>query len=137
MPVTNVLMDTDSPRGSKLDPEMQDEIAALGPGLEDGEVTEDAIAVGAVTRDKIGPGAVGSTQLDNGAVQEAHMAPASVNSAAIKDDALLGRHAGQGIVSAVDADGEYIESKNWHGTYAEYSAIVDKDPHITYYVAVP
>ena len=57
MAVTNVLMDTAAPRGSKLDPEVQDEIKALGPGLEDGEVTEDALAFHAVTRDKINPGA--------------------------------------------------------------------------------
>ena len=137
MAVTNVLMDTAAPRGSKLDPEVQDEIKALGPGLEDGEVTEDALGFQSVSRDKLKPGAVGSAQLDTQAVQEANMAPLSVGSTAIKDDSLLGRHAGAGIVSAVDAAGEYIESKDWYGTYAEYTAIVDPDPNITYYVKKP
>ena len=137
MAVTNVLMDTAAPRGSKLDPEVQDEVKALGPGLEDGEVTEDAIGAQAVSRAKIKPGAVGSTELDNAAVTEANMAPLSVGSAQVKDDALLGRHAGPGIVSAVDAAGNYIESKDWVGTYAEYAALVDPDPNLTYYVKVP
>ena len=86
MAVTNVLMDTAAPRGSKLDPEVQDEIKALGPGREDGEVTEDALGFQAVSRDKIAPGAVGSAQIDEQAVQEANMAPLSVGSTAIKDD---------------------------------------------------
>lgn len=137
MAVTNVLMDTAAPRGSKLDPEVQDEIKALGPGLEDGEVTEDALGFQSVSRDKLQPGAVGSAQLDEQAVQEANMAPLSVGSTAIKDDSLLGRHAGAGIVSAVDPAGNYIESKDWYGTYAEYTAIVSPDPNITYYVKKP
>ena len=137
MAVTNVLMDTAAARGSKLDPEVQDEIKALGPGLEDGEVTEDTLALGAVTRDKIGSGAVGTAQIGAGQVTEANMAPLAVGSAQVKDDSLLGRHAGPGIVSAVDPDGEYIESKDWFGSYAEYTALVDPDPNITYFVAKP
>jgi len=137
MAVTNVLMDTSALRGSKFDPEVQDEIKALGPGLEDGEVTEDALGFQVVSTDKIAPGAVGSPQLGAGAVAEANMGANSVGSGAIKDDSLLGRHAGPGIVAAVDAAGNYIESKDAFLTYAEYTALVDPDPNITYYVERP
>ena len=134
MAIVAVLMDTNAPPGSKLDPEMVAEIEKLAPGLEVGEVGEVEIADDAVTRPKIRAGAVGTAEIGEGEVKPPNIKAGAVGTAALADNAVTAAKAGAGVVTAVDAAGNAIESLEWHGTAAQLAQITTRDPNTTYYV---
>ncbi|AGT12939.1 hypothetical protein KAYACHO_35 [Mycobacterium phage KayaCho] len=134
MAIVNVLMDTAAERGSKFDDETRAEIEFLSPDLEAGQVGEVELAAQAVSRAKIKLGAVDSPQIAENGVQAVNVAPLAVGTAALQPDSVTGEKAGPGVVSAVDASGAYIESKEWHGTAAEFQQIAQPDPNTNYYV---
>ncbi|QWY84384.1 hypothetical protein SEA_KNOCKER_42 [Mycobacterium phage Knocker] len=136
MAIVAVLMDTSAEPGSKLDPDMIAEIQKLAPGLEVGEVGELELANNAVTREKIDEGAVGSAEIGEGEVKPPNIEAGAVGENALADNAVTGAKAGAGVVTAVDAAGNFIESKEWHGTAAAFAqiAVNDRDPNTTYYV---
>lgn len=134
MAIIAVLMDTNAEPGQKLDPELIAEIQKLAPGLEVGEVGELELADGAVTRAKLREGAVGSPQIGEGEVKPPNIEAGAVGTNALADNGVTGAKAGPGVVTAVDAAGNFIESKEWHGTAAAFDQIAQRDPNTTYYV---
>ncbi|WAB10715.1 hypothetical protein SEA_TOOJ_41 [Mycobacterium phage Tooj] len=135
MAVTAVLFETSGTRGNRLDPDVRDEIEALAPGLETGEVTTDKIANNAVTREKIDAGAVGSVELDDDAVKAQHIDDGAVGTPALAAGSVTSEKTGIGVVTAEDASGNPVEVKQVYMSVAQYNALATKDPNTDYYLS--
>lgn len=134
MPITAVLFNTGGAPGSKLDPEMADEVRYLAPGLEPEEVGEVELAEHAVTRPKIRPGAVGTVQLAEDAVNTANIAAGAVDTAALAPEAVTADKAGQGVVTSYDVNGNPVVSRQVYLSAAEYAGLETPDPNTYYYI---
>lgn len=139
MATTAVLFDTSAPSGSKLDPAVAAEVAAVAPGnLEPGEVDTLHLNDGAVTTAKLAPGAVTSTKIATGGVEAVNIAAGAVGSAAVAAGAVTAEKTGIGVVTAYDSAGNPVSRKEVEMTAAAYAALVTAgtvDPNTRYFVS--
>lgn len=137
MAKTAVAFDTSADPGERLDPAVRAEIDQLAPSTVDaGDIHESHLATDSVSTLKIKAGAVTHPKIALDAVESDNIKAGAVGTPELADNAVTAAKAGTGVVTAVDAAGNAIESREWHGSTAEYDMIDpgDLDPNTTYYI---
>lgn len=131
-----IAFDPEADEGERLSPEVRTEIAFVAPSaVLNGSITTAKLADDAVNQDKIAPGAVGSVEIATGGVAAENMGAESVTTTALAADAVTPVKCGTGVVTAADASGNDLETREVYLTAVQYAAISSPDPNTTYYIS--
>jgi hypothetical protein len=130
-----IAYDPSQPVGSRLAPEVREEIAAVAPSaVADGSISTVKLADGAVTTTKLGVGAVASPRIGTNEVKAANLDTGAVSTVKLADGAVTPVKAGTGIVTAVDTSGTPVQQREVTLTAAAYALIATPDPNTRYYI---
>jgi hypothetical protein len=130
-----ITYDPSQPAGSRLAPEVVEEIVLVAPStVAPGSITEPKMADNAIQRRAIADDAVGTDEIGAKEVKTANIDDGAVGGTQIADGGVGPEQVGAGVPTVVDSGNNPITAVHKKLTAAEYAGITTPDPNTWYFI---